>query len=263
MSEERQFDRDSISNTLIVAIGLSLVCSIIVASAAVVLKPIQVKNQEEFRQKIILEVAGLMQPGGDINALFGAIETRMVELESGTYTEAIDADSFDALMAAGDSELGLSIPEELDIAGIRKRAKYAPVYLVRNNGDLEQIILPVYGKGLWSTMLGYLSLASDGTTIKGLRFYAHAETPGLGDQIDKPEWRAQWVGKQVYELGDMPKIEVIRGPVPADSPNIDYQIDGLSGATLTGRGVTYLVQYWTGPHGFGPYLKTYREAEAG
>ena len=188
MSEERQFDRDSISNTLIVAIGLSLVCSIIVASAAVVLKPIQVKNQEEFRQKIILEVAGLMQPGGDINALFGAIETRMVDLESGTYTEAIDADSFDALMAAGDPELGLSIPEELDIAGIRKRAKYAPVYLVRNNSDIEQIILPVYGKGLWSTMLGYLSLASDGTTIKGLRFYAHAETPGLGDQIDKPEW---------------------------------------------------------------------------
>ena len=82
MPDKQDFDRDSISNTLIVAVGLSLVCSIIVASAAIILKPIQEKNEEEFRQKIILDVAGLMEPGGNIAELFNAIEPRMVELVS-------------------------------------------------------------------------------------------------------------------------------------------------------------------------------------
>jgi len=259
MPDKKDFDRDSISNTLIVAIGLSLVCSVIVSSAAIVLKPVQEKNEEEFRQQIILDVAGLMEPGGNLEELFAAIEPRMVELESGGYTDAVDAASFDALVAAGDPELGIAIPTELDIAGIGRRAKYAPVYLVREGDTIDQIILPVYGKGLWSTMLGYLSLQPDGNTIKGLRFYAHAETPGLGDQIDKEPWRAQWVGKQIFDAGDEPKIRVIKGTVPANAPDAEYKIDGLSGATLTANGVTYLVQYWTGPHGFGPYLKNYRE----
>ncbi|MGB5255660.1 MAG: Na(+)-translocating NADH-quinone reductase subunit C [Woeseiaceae bacterium] len=259
MPDKKDFDRDSISNTLMVAIGLSLVCSVIVSGAAIVLKPVQEKNEEEFRQQIILDVAGLMEPGGDIAALFTAIESRMVNLESGDYTDAADPASFDALIAASDPDLGIAIPDELDVAGIGRRAKYAPVYLVRDGEDIDQLILPVYGKGLWSTMLGYLSVAPDGTTIKGLRFYAHAETPGLGDQIDKEPWRAQWDGKQIYGDGDEPRIRVIKGTVPAGASDALYMVDGLSGATLTANGVTGLVQYWTGPHGFGPYLKNYRE----
>ena len=117
MSDKEVFDRDSISNTLIVAVGLSLVCSIIVSGAAIILKPVQEKNEEAFRQQIILDVAGLMQPGGDIAELFGSIESRMVELESGDYTDAADPASFDAVMAAGDPSLGISIPDDLDIAG--------------------------------------------------------------------------------------------------------------------------------------------------
>jgi len=248
MSDKKAFDRDSISNTLIVAIGLSLVCSIIVSSAAIVLKPIQVKNEELFRQQIILDVAGLMEPGADINTLFEAIEPRTVDLETGDYADD------------GDPEVNVVIPGELDEAGIGQRPRYVPVYLVKDGDNIEQIILPVYGKGLWSTMLGYLSMAPDGNTIKGLRFYAHAETPGLGDQIDKEPWRALWVGKQVYGDGDEPQIRVVRGLVPSGAPNAQFLIDGMSGATLTGNGVSGLVRYWTGPHGFGPYLKNFREA---
>jgi len=259
MPEKKAFDRDSISNTLIVAIGLSLVCSVIVSSAAIVLKPVQEKNEEEFRQKIILDVAGLMEPGGNIEELFAAIEPRMVDLETGEYSDAVDPASFDASLAAGDPELGISIPSDTDLAGIGRRAKYAPVYIVKDGIRVDQVILPVYGKGLWSTMQGYLSVAPDGNTVRGLRFYAHAETPGLGDQIDKAPWRAQWAGKLVYDRGDEPQIRVIKGVVPAGAPGARHMIDGLSGATLTANGVTGLVQYWTGPHGFGPYLKTFRE----
>lgn len=254
-----RFSRDSVKNTLTVAIGLSLVCSILVASTAIVLKPVQLKNEELFRQRIILEVAGLMQADADIEELFGNIEPRMVELASGSYVDAPDPRSFDAAVAAKDAELGVVIPPDLDLGTIRRRAIYSPVYLVRDGGDIEQVILPVYGSGLWSTMYGYLALASDGRTVTGLRFYSHAETPGLGDQIDKPAWREQWVGKTVHGPDGMPRIEVIRGFVqtdgtPEQQSEAKYQVDGLSGATLTGRGITNLVHYWTGPHGFGPYL---------
>jgi Na+-transporting NADH:ubiquinone oxidoreductase subunit C len=221
MSDKKPFDRDSISNTLTIAIGLSLICSVLVASAAIVLKPRQLKNQEEYRQRIILEVAGLMQPGGDIAALFATIQPDSVEIASGESVE---------------------------------------IYLAKDGDVLQQIILPISGPGLWSTMRGYLSLAPDGNTIKGIRFYEHGETPGLGDQIDKADWRELWVGKRLYGDDNSPRIEVIRGFVQRDASNPDaqHQIDGLSGATLTGNGVTKLVQQWTGPDGFGPYLETYR-----
>ncbi len=236
--------RDSIANTLIVAIGLSLVCSILVATTAVLLKPVQQRNEDEFRQRIILEVAGLMQPDVSIDTLFAAIETRMVEVDSGDYVTDL---------SAADTELSVAIPAESDIANIRQRTVYSPVYLVREGGELQQIILPVYGSGLWSTMYGYLSVGTDGNTVNGLRFYSHAETPGLGDQVDKPAWRAQWVGKQLYDDNGIARIEVVRGvSQDRDSP---YEIDGMSGATLTGRGVSQLVRFWVGPQGFGPYLQ--------
>ena len=107
-------------------------------------------------------------------------------------------------------------------------------------------------------MHGYLAVAGDGMTVRGLRFFEHAETPGLGDQIDDVEWRAQWAGKQIYGTNGLPRIEVVRGFVqPGD--DAPYQVDGISGATFTGRGVTNLIRYWTGPHGFGPYLENIQE----
>ena len=250
--------KDSISNTLIVAVTLSLVCSLLVASTAIILQPIQQRNEALYRQQIILDVAGLYAPGDDIDSRFQNIETRMVDIANGDYTDSVSADGFDAVDAAKTAEFGLTIPDELDLANIHQRARFAPVYLVRDGAAISQIILPVYGSGLWSTMYGFLSLGPDGSTVRGLRFYEHAETPGLGDQIDKPEWREQWIGKKVFDGGVQPRIEVVRGFVTAGSNNADYEIDGISGATLTGRGVTNLVRYWTGPHGFGPFLAKIR-----
>ena len=254
--------KDSIANTVTVAVTLSLVASILVASTAIILKPIQERNEEQYRQQIILDVAGLWVAGGDVAELFTSIEPRLVDLETGAYSSELDAAQFDAEAAAKDAELGLNIPAALDQANIRQRARFAPVYIVKSGDDIDQVILPVYGKGLWSTMRGFLALDPDGSTVRGLRFYEHAETPGLGDQIDKPGWRALWAGKQVFGADDSPRIEVVRGLVDPASADAIHQVDGISGATLTGRGVTNLVQYWTSPHGFGPYLSRLRsEAE--
>lgn len=220
LSNSPKRSRDSISNTLFVAIGISLVCSILVASAAVLLNPRQLKNEEEYRQRIILDVAGLYEPDADIALLYSSIEEITTELASGTA---------------------------------------APVYLVMDGARVEQVILPVEGAGLWATMYGFLAVENNGNTVLGLQFYDHGETPGLGDKIDKPAWREKWQGKKLYGPDGEPRIEVIKGPAPDGS---EYEIDGLAGATLTGRGVSNLVRYWIGDQGYGPYLKALSEEES-
>ena len=247
------------ANTLIVAISVALVCSILVSASAVVLRPLQLENQDLFRKRIVLEVAGLYEPGVDVDARFAAIEPRLVDLESGDYSDAADAATFDVIAASNDPDMSIDIPAALDIASIRRRPTLAPVYVVRDGDQVEQVILPVHGAGLWSTMYGYLSVERDGQTVRGLQFYEHAETAGLGDQVDRPDWRVQWQGLELYDADGNPAVEVVRGQAPEGSP---HAVDGLSGATLTGRGVMDLVRYWTGPHAFGPYLaRLAREAD--
>ena len=254
-------NRDSVANTLAVAVGVSLVCSILVATAAVLLKPLQEANQARFRPQIVLEVAGLYSPGTGIDEQFAAIDTRVVDLASGEFVTTVDPDEFDMIAASNDAALSTAIPDGFDVAGLRRRAIYAPVYLVREDGETRQI-LPVHGPGLWSTMYGYLALEPDGRTVVGLRFYEHAETPGLGDQIERSDWLAQWPGKQLYDSGGDVRIEVVRGQT-ASGEDSKYQVDGMSGATLTGIGVSNLLQYWVGPHAFGPFLKQFDDKADG
>ncbi len=242
--------RDSTSNTLIVAIGVSLVCSILVSTAAISLRPVQEVNAAAFRQAIVLQVAGLYDPERSVAEQFESIEIRIVDLETGEFAD-IDPADFDAEAAANDPAMSIEIPAGDDIASLKRRARYAPVYLVSEGGQLSQVILPVRGKGLWSTLYGFLSVAPDGNTVRGLRFYEHAETPGLGDKIDDPTWQAQWEGLQLLGADGNPQVEVVRGMAPAGTT---HQVDGLSGATLTGNGVENLVRFWTGNQGFGPFL---------
>lgn len=261
-SPDKPRNRDSIRNVLLVAVGVSFVCSVLVSATAVLLRPLQIANETRYRQEIVLDVAGLYSPGDDVQALFSGIDTRLVELASGDYVTSVDANSFDHIAAATDAEQSIGIPENQDVAGLRRRAHYAPVFRVMHDDVVEQIILPVYGSGLWSTMYGYLSIEPDGQTVRGLRFYEHAETPGLGDQVEKPAWRAQWAGKELFGADGIARIEVVRGQVQPGDAAI-HQVDGLAGATLTGRGVTNLLRYWIGPHGFGPYLDNLRQESAG
>lgn len=249
--------RDSIGRTLRVAFLVSLTCSSLVASAAVLLKPRREANEAHHMRRNVVEVAGLLEPGQDVDALFEGIETRVVDLQTGHYVEDVDELRFDPVEAAKDPALSLPVPEAWDVAGIGRRAKWSPVYLVRKDGQLTTIILPVYGRGLWSMMYGLIALEPDGSTIVGITFYEHGETPGLGDQIAKRPWRDLWAGKQLFDESEL-RVEVVKGRVPADDLLASYHVDGISGATLTGRGVTNLLKYWLGEHGYGPYLKRIR-----
>jgi len=256
----RNMPNDSTRKTLIVALALCLVCSILVSTAAVKLQPLQQRNQELDRKKIILEVAGLLKPGVSIDELFKQVEPKVVDLSTGEYVDTMDPNQFDQRQAAKDPEMSVKIPPDRDIAQIRRRAKYAVVYLVKEEGQTKLILLPVHGYGLWSTMYAYVALERDANTIFGLRFYEQGETAGLGAEIDNPRWRNNWTGKVVYGEAEKPQIRVIKGAVAPGDPEAKFKIDGLAGATLTANGVTNLIHYWLGPEGFGTYLKKFRPA---
>ncbi|WP_020561507.1 Na(+)-translocating NADH-quinone reductase subunit C [Methylosarcina fibrata] len=265
---------DSLEKTIAIALSLCFICAILVSFSAVALKPMQIYNKDLDMKKNILDVAGLLEEGMDIDKAFAdKIEAKVVDLETGDYVENIDANAYDQRKAAKDPAQSVAIPKEKDIAHIRVKAKLAKVFLVKEGGTLKSIILPVSGYGLWSTLYGFLSLDPDGQTVQSINFYDQAETPGLGGEVVNPNWRALWKGKKVYAMTDQPSLEkgliaeadvgepalsLVKGTVDPGKPGSEYQVDGLAGATLTSTGVTNLIRYWMSKEGFAKYLSKIR-----
>ncbi|MCP4754485.1 MAG: Na(+)-translocating NADH-quinone reductase subunit C [Proteobacteria bacterium] len=251
---------DTIKKTLVVAVLLCVVCSVMVSTAAVKLKPLQVKNKELYTKQNILAAAGLMEEGKSVDELFGKIQVKIVDLSTGEYDETFDDPSkYDQRTAAKDASLSVEIPADKDLGRIKRRAKKAAVYLVKEDGQLQTIILPMHGKALWSTMYAFLALDRDGNTVKGYSFYEHGETPGLGGEVDNTLWKSQWVGKKVFDGNWNLVIDILKGKVDSSKPEAIHQADGLSGATLTTVGVENLMLYWLGEHGFRKFLTRIRK----
>lgn len=256
-------NNDSIKKTIIVTVLLCIVCSVIVSAAAVLLRPAQVANKSLDFKRNILSVAGLLEPGKSVDAIFNErVVTRVVDLKTGKFTDAVDPVSYDQRRASKDPSLSTNLNADEDIAKISRREDYSVVYLIQDdNEQLQKIILPVKGYGLWSTLYGFLALEADANTVVGLVFYEHAETPGLGGEVDNPIWKAKWVGKEAYDEGDV-AITIIKGSVDPSSSNAVHQVDGLSGATLTSRGVHNLLHFWLGDNGYKPFLTNLKNGEA-
>lgn len=258
--------KESTARTLLVALLVCLVCSVLVAGAAVALKPAQVENALLDKQRNILSIAGLGDPSmsaAEVKALFDErIVARLVDLETGRYSDQFDANTFDHEASAKDPAVSKNLTNTEDIASINRRERYSVVYVVEGgDGGVETLILPVRGYGLWSTLHGFLALQDDLSTIQGFGFYQHAETPGLGGEVDNPRWRGLWPGKQVFDDAGKLAIRVIKGSAPSSGPNAQHQIDGLAGATLTANGVNNLLYYWLGEDGFGSFIDNLRAGE--
>ena len=253
---------DSIAKTVLMTVVVCLVCAVVVATSAVALKDRQETNKLLDKQQNILQVAGLDDESMSIEQRFELIETRIVDLETGEYVDDIDIGLFDQRKASKDPEQSIKLTKDQDIAGIGSRAKYAKVYLVKADGEnISKIILPVHGYGLWSTLYGFVSLETDASTVYRVKFYDHAETPGLGGEVDNPNWRSIWTGKKLFnDQGDY-DLDVIKGAVVTGNPNADYQVDGLAGATLTSRGVDNLFKYWFSDQGFAQYLDKWQSQQ--
>ena len=252
---------DSISKTFGVALALCVVCAVVVSSAAVILRPTQEVNKLLDLKANILASAGLLQEGVSIETQFEQISTRVVDLQTGEFTDAVDAATYDQRKASKDPALSIALDPKQDPAKIKRRANYATVYMVEGEQGIEKIILPIKGYGLWSTLYGFLALEADFETVAGIGFYEHTETPGLGGEVDNPRWKASWVGKQAYNQGEL-AITVLKGKADMSRAGSESQIDGLAGATLTTRGVDNLVRYWLGDEGFRPLINSLKSGEA-
>lgn len=263
VGSEPEFDRDSVKNTIKVAVQVCLACSVVVSVCAVVLRPMQERNRKLFEQKNILQVSGLYNDGDDIGETFEEnVVSKIVDLREGAFTDEFDVATFDPL----EWERKGPAPED-DIARIKRLEAYGKVYEVEvdaaeaedgGGGRKKQVlVLPIRGYGLWSILYGFIAL--DVTDIQGglntvkvvgLTYYKDGETPGLGGEVNNPTWKAKWKDRVVFDEGGKVLLKV------AKAAKGDSQVDALSGATITSNGVTNMLQFWLGQQGYGPLLKS-------
>lgn len=241
-----------------------VICGLMVSSAAVSLKEQQTSNAAFDKQRNVLYATGITSAEAglsreEIEALYDErIESVVINLESG---EVVENPGFDPatynMEKAADSEAGRPAPPNQ--ASVQRLPEHAVIYHVKGEGgDVEMVVLPIKGYGLWSTLYGFLALDRDATTVRGITYYQHGETPGLGGEVDNPSWKALWPGRKAYDESGEPALEVIKGQAgPATSD--PYKVDGLSGATITSRGVTHMLDFWLGENGFQPYIEKFRE----
>lgn len=243
--------------TLGVAFLVALVCGLAVSTAAVSLRPLIAANVDAERQARMAAMLADLPGIGDIlaEAGAGAVDLQLVDLASGTLVSDRDPASYDPLAAAADPAMSTELSRAEDFAGLGRRENIAPVYLVRRDGALALLVLPVRGTGYGGLIKAYLALEGDLDTVAAFTVYEQSETPGLGGRITEPDWQAQWAGKQFAQDGAV-VIEVVRGE--ASGP---HEVAGISGASVTGYAVTDMVQFWLGPSGYGPFLERLRAGD--
>lgn len=259
-------NKESPAFTVVAAAVLCLACSVVVAGAYVSLKDMQDRNAELKLKRNVLEAAGLYDKADpekalsadEIEAAFKDVKVVAVNLDDGTLNNTIDVATYSAEAAAKEADSRSVIGGSQPLAGFTYREDVALAYLVTSGSSFEKVVLPVYGKGLWSTLKGFIALDKDLRTVSGLTFYSHGETPGLGGEVDNPKWKSQWKGEVAIGDDGKPQMDVVKGGA---SPDDKSAVDGLSGATITSAGVENLVNYWLGDDGFGPFLARLSEGD--
>lgn len=251
---------------VLVTLAVAFVCSVLVTTAAIALKPRQEAFAHVERNRHLVEVAGLTDDGQALTEhavidLVVGLDARVVDLDAARFSNAVPAVDFDQRAMAADPDYSEAIPPELDIAKLGRRSRYAEIWLVREGNAISRIVLPVHGRGMWSMLYGFLALEGDFSTIADEKFYEQEETPGVGDRILDPKWRASWRGKRAFDPEGRLRFDIVTGGAPATSEDARYHIDGITGATRTVRGVDNLIRYWLGPNAFGPFLEKLRKGE--
>ena len=193
--------------TVILGLGLS--------ATADSLRERQVLNEELDIKKNILSVLGYKQDTPWTNE----------EVQS-LYDSNINEIRID--------EVGLVLDE------VDKSGNFAyTIYQSSENNMVTGYAIPIAGKGLWGTMYGYFAIEPDAETVKGITFYKHKETPGLGAEVDKDWFKNNFIGKKLTDKnGELVSIEVVKGYVSKTDPEALHKVDGISGATITGTGLT-------------------------
>ncbi len=259
---------ETVAGTLIFVLVICLVCAALVSISAVGLKPLQQANKLLDKQTKILEASNLLATALKLESINAAgskaksivatynkrVEAKMIDLDTGAIIDG-DTDDFDERRDSRD--LTKSIKPKNDMAGINRRANQAVIYLVKSEqGQLETVVLPIIGSGLWDLMYGFVGMDKDLNTVQSVVYSADfKETPGLGAEVLNPNWKALWPGKKIYNEAEEVKIRLVKGGAKQGDV---HGVDALSGATLTSNGVTRTLHFWFGEEGYGPFIAKFR-----
>lgn len=212
---------------------VTIICAGLLSSAAYFLKDKQQINVEVDMKKNILKAVKLLDSkkisqketldsyNKYIESFVVNSQGEVVDLPEGTSVEDIDPEKEDTK------------PED---------ERLYPVYVKQDNSQISAYCIPIIGKGLWSTMYGYLALEPNVNKILGITFYKQAETPGLGSEVESEGFQNKFIGKEIWDAEDnLVSIKILKLEPAADSPNIKHEVAGISGATKTGEGVMNLL----------------------
>ena len=249
---------DSTTKTLGVTFVVAAVCAALVSSAAVLLRPLQEAQRTAQQQGRLDEVVTAMTDVGTDAAPLGAdkMETLIVDLASGLKAPGVDPATFNMRAAAAGAATSTAIPADQDVARIGRRPKLARIHVLRNGQQLELVVLPIYGSGYQSTIHAYLALRGDLKTVASLKIVEQGETPGLGAKIEEAAWQQLWPGKQISDDSGQLRLTVVR-----EGASSVYEVDGITGATRTGRGINNMLKFWLGDGGYGPVLENLRDGK--
>jgi len=258
-------NKETFGGTVIFVFIICLVCAALVSISAVGLKPLQQANKLLDKQTKILEASGILEKAGasleakNIVATYKKFVTaKMVDLKTGAIIDDASIEEIDMFDERSDSrDATKSTKPANDIAGLSRRADRAVIYLVNNDaGQLDTIVLPIVGSGLWDLMYGFVGLAPDLNTVRSVVYSDLKETPGLGAEVLNPKWKALWPGKKMYNEQGEPVIKLVKGGAKKGDV---HGVDALSGATLTSVGVTKTLQFWLGAEGYGPFVSNFKD----
>lgn len=200
-----------------------LTCSLLLSVVYGVLKPRQEINMALDQKKHILKVVGLE----DV-------------LERSKNAESI-LQSYQVLI----QEMWV---DEHGVSTAAGQAKAHCVYVYHVDAQIVSYCFPFSGKGLWSTIEGYIALEADGQTLRGITFSSHGETPGLGGEIEQRWFTDNFKGKQIYDidLKEFVALDILKGKAleSIEAQKRPFSVDGITGATMTSNGVENILQDW-------------------
>lgn len=212
--------------TIVFTSIVTIILGFFLSLAASALKERQDLNVENDMKKNILLALGFKQDGetlwtsAEIQVLFESNIEGIVLDTSGQKTQ--------------------KNPKEIDPV---KDIEFLPIYIKKENESIGGYAIPIAGKGLWSTLYGYFAIEPDGRTVKGITFYKHGETPGLGGEVDKAWFQKNFIGKRfVDEEDQLIGIQISKSKVLSDDKEAYHKVDGISGATITGKGLEYFLK---------------------
>jgi len=223
------------SNTYIIlfSIGLTIVLGGALSLTSVSLKPLQdIQVELDTKKKIlgaVMDISNIEDPAEILKVYSERVKSVVVDYEGNELTADLKGNPYVA------EKVNIQKNSKLD-----PKERVYPVFMFIEDGEVDAYIFPTFGAGLWDWISSYVAFGKDLNTIKGIAFDHKAETPGLGARITEPGVQGRFAGKKVFdENNNLVSVKMVKGE--GKTGLSDYEVDGLSGATMTTKGVNVML----------------------